>query len=565
MPTPVNMPLDALEELAQSLASLRGFFNPPREVDHVSMHLSALRYHVGRVDPSTRVVVVLGGTGTGKSTLVNRLLGADISHASSLRTFTAGAVAVVATTDALPDGFADLPVADAPTTPTRGEPDRLTRVVYPASRFPSLVLVDTPDVDGSLPEHHTTAERLFRFADVVVFVTTPEKYQMTELWPFYQLGRRYHVPSLFVMNKVDAPGPAEDFELQLHQALGTAAAVYQVARDDSLRAIDPSRSLDALRDGLALLAGERRSSPCRGHRQRAEDLARRIEDTLLQPLETRRRAVDESLRRLEDLGTPRAGVDVGEVAADLAHRLRQKSVLYLLGLPRVWEHVRQLPGAIAGLPRSAWERLSGTRGASRLEAPPGSAAPLPDFRQELVDKFLAHHARLDELLRPFGDTQAEWKTDPDHAGRIADEELDGLRQWLAQRWDSEPRDTRLVRKLLRRLPGGDRLIPLSEAAPYLLTIACVVKGAALGPVDLVVLGAYSFATWLLERLSSEVRAKVHETNVRIGQRFAALVEKQTEQARRWLDAAAPSGARVAEIRRRVERLLELMPTEAREP
>ena len=52
---------------------------------------AALRFHLRDAGRPPRVVAILGGTGTGKSTLVNRLLGANVSAASFRRTFTAGA------------------------------------------------------------------------------------------------------------------------------------------------------------------------------------------------------------------------------------------------------------------------------------------------------------------------------------------------------------------------------------------------------------------------------------------------------------------------------------------
>src|SRR5688572_6597314 len=56
---------------------------------------AALRFHLDRPEKvDAPLVAVIGGTGTGKSTLVNRLLGANVSAASFRRTFTAGAVAI---------------------------------------------------------------------------------------------------------------------------------------------------------------------------------------------------------------------------------------------------------------------------------------------------------------------------------------------------------------------------------------------------------------------------------------------------------------------------------------
>src|SRR5271168_2168341 len=55
------------------------------------------------------VVCILGGTGTGKSTLVNRILEANLSAASFRRTFTSGAVAIARSIGDVAEGWLGLP------------------------------------------------------------------------------------------------------------------------------------------------------------------------------------------------------------------------------------------------------------------------------------------------------------------------------------------------------------------------------------------------------------------------------------------------------------------------
>lgn len=600
-PLPHNA-IAVIDDLSRSLTSLGPLHREHQAVlARLTLHLTALRHHVARDMTAPRIVVVLGGTGTGKSTLVNRLLETEVTATSFRRTFTAGAVAVLAPSVELPDGFAGLPTADEPSPPTRGTDGRLTRVRVDAPLLRSLILIDSPDLDGSVREHHATADRLFRFADVALFVTTPEKYQMKETWPFYHLARRYALPSLFVINKLDEPGPAADFERQLRETLQLEMPLFHVSRDDSGHAVDPARSLDALRAALLNLPPDSDATRRAGQKHRARDLVGRIEDELLCPLEHRRKVINEIRQRLKQINPPTGHVDVAGMAAELRRRLEDKSLLYLLGPRRVLERLRQVPGLIARLPRSTWDLLTqhGRRG-QHVEPPAADQATLPDFRQELIDLFRVHQARLDELLRPCnaepdrwqinvdaeagewkmdvaakagerrmdGDPEAGeckldvedhaggWKMDVAHAGAIADSELAELKNWLAQHWNDEPRDTRFVRKLLGKLPGGARLVQLSEAAPYLLTVACVVKGALLGPLDLVILGGFFGTTWLLERMSNEVRSKVHDTNRRIEQRFAALIAAQNARVDRWLDQQAPTRARLDRLQEQAYRLNE---------
>ena len=126
---------------------------------------------------------------------------------------------------------------------------------------------------------------------------------------------------------------------------------------------------------------------------------------------------------------------------------------------------------------------------------------------------------------------------PDAAGRIAEEELADLRTWLEHRWNATPRDTRAVQSLLKYLPGGKKLTAVAESAPYLLVIALIAHHAMFG-TDLVVLGGYTLATWLTERLSNEVAARTRAANERIADRFTRLAHEQIQKMCAWIEQQA---------------------------
>src|SRR5688500_822250 len=91
-------------------------------IDRAVLELDALRFHL-ESSPAKPVVVLLGGTGTGKSTLANRLLAASeaITASSFRRTFTAGPVAIVAKPTDVPAGWLGLTHQVAQSLPARGE------------------------------------------------------------------------------------------------------------------------------------------------------------------------------------------------------------------------------------------------------------------------------------------------------------------------------------------------------------------------------------------------------------------------------------------------------------
>jgi hypothetical protein len=173
---------------------------------------AAMRFHLRRGPKSgAPLLAIVGGTGTGKSTLVNRLLGRNVSAASIRRTFTSGPVAIARAASDVPEGWLGVehvPASEAE-LPARGRAGTLVVVTADApGGYP--VLVDTPDLDGDQPAHHAQADRVFRWADAVLFLVTPEKYQMTELLPYYRLAGRYALPALYVMNKCEEAAVLDD-------------------------------------------------------------------------------------------------------------------------------------------------------------------------------------------------------------------------------------------------------------------------------------------------------------------------------------------------------------------
>jgi hypothetical protein len=175
---------------------------------------------------------------------------------------------------------------------------------------------------------------------------------------------------------------------------------------------------------------------------------------------------------------------------------------------------------------------------------------VPDFKTTVSDQFAVVQSRIEDVMRssPAGQrwlsaNEASYKQarmEPGAAGAIVSEELAELEKWLEERWNATPRDTLLLMRLLRHLPGGEKLSKWTEAAPYLLAVVVATHHAILGPVDLVVLGGWSLATWLTEKLSNEVATRTRMTNRRIAERFSELAHTQINRVSDWLNAQAPT-------------------------
>jgi hypothetical protein len=161
--------------------------------------------------------------------------------------------------------------------------------------------------------------------------------------------------------------------------------------------------------------------------------------------------------------------------------------------------------------------------------------------------------------RPIGEgSYAASRLDPVDAGKIADEELAELKAWLERRWNANPRDTRMIERFIKHVPGGRKLAQWSESAPYLLTLVLVAKGAVFGHIDLLILGGYSLATWAGEKLSNEVTGRARETNLKIEQRFVELASEQIRRTCDWLDRQAPSVRSIEELEQQSRLVTELL-------
>jgi hypothetical protein len=557
--------LPKLSDVRRSLSAI-GTRAPAQAVaiDRALIDLGALEFHLGPM-PQRMIITLLGGTGTGKSTLANRLLEArdeEFTASNFRRTFTAGPVALVGNATDIPSAWLGLPHVAATTLPARGEAGRLIVVASPAPSplLGKAVLVDTPDVDGDQPQHHALADRAFRFAHAAVFVASPEKYQMTELLPYYRLAARYAVPALFVMNKVEDRAVVDDFTQQLAAAGFASPRVFVQPRDDSTFAASSGETVDDLREAIATLTPPAEAKQQVGLRRRVEDLASRVADQVVEPLRVTRRAADVAINALRELRARDAGVDVDPMTRQLRKRMQQRSILYLMGPQRMLERLRAAPAMFAKLPRSTIDLFRGKSTTTEPEEKT-SKVELPDFAAIVADQFAVAQERMADVIRAHlpatSDADASWRIDRSHAAEIVTTETDALRAWLEQRWNSSPRDTALILKLVQKLPGGQRLTRLSESAPYLVVIACGLNHLAFSGLDLLVIGGFSLATWLGEKLSDEVAQRTRQANKNIDIRFAELLRRQANEAIAWLAARIPAANDLDALARQLDELREL--------
>ncbi len=129
-------------------------------------------------------VFFLGGTGTGKSTVFDAVCGAAVSAVGAERPKTAGAIGFAHEQAVLEPGFPfpEFRFVKHPLdlhrglSPLLGEPGVIHLRLHDLAEWTSVILVDTPDVDSVEAANRKLVETLWRLADLVVFVTSQEKY-----------------------------------------------------------------------------------------------------------------------------------------------------------------------------------------------------------------------------------------------------------------------------------------------------------------------------------------------------------------------------------------------------
>jgi GTP-binding protein EngB required for normal cell division len=193
------------------------------------------------------VVALAGGTGVGKSALLNRLTGSEVAEEGRRRPTTSVPLAVSARASVEVDALLDwLDIADRRTVPD-ALPD-------------GLVVVDLPDHDSVVEEHHVTAERLRRRVDALVVVTDPLKYARADLHTGLLGDLVAHADVTLVgFNRIDELDDADreacllDLRARLDQdGLADTPVVATSART--------GEGVDGLRDRLVELAAARRAA-----------------------------------------------------------------------------------------------------------------------------------------------------------------------------------------------------------------------------------------------------------------------------------------------------------------
>ncbi len=154
----------SLVEIIDQLEAVAGYAGPWRplrkELPVLRTRLEELRERAGQLD-DVLLIALVGGSGVGKSTLLNALAGDELAATSEFR-----------------------PCTDVPTVyrPPGANTDFGQWREVSGSALEYLVIIDTPDSDTIVRDHRETVLEVLRTCDLVVICADAEKYLDEATW-----------------------------------------------------------------------------------------------------------------------------------------------------------------------------------------------------------------------------------------------------------------------------------------------------------------------------------------------------------------------------------------------
>ncbi len=207
------------------------------------------------------LAVVGGSTGAGKSTLVNSVVGREVSLPGVLRPTTRSPVLVHHPDDAR--WFADqriLPgLARITGKHSSSDGPGAVRLVSTDAIQSGLALLDAPDIDSVVSANRDLAAQLLAAADLWVFVTTAARYADAVPWDLLREASERGTSVAVVLDRVPA---ASLDEIRVHLAAMLReqrleqAPIFTVLESDLEDGLLPSSQTQRLRDWLDALAGD---------------------------------------------------------------------------------------------------------------------------------------------------------------------------------------------------------------------------------------------------------------------------------------------------------------------
>ncbi len=473
-------------------------------------------------------VVVLGGaTGVGKSSLFNCLVGIGLSPVAVRRPTTTAAMACVWEADRLAEAK---PLLDRLGVDERRQLTRdsaLDRSVV-RDALAGMVLVDLPDHDSAVREHQAEVDHAVAQADVVIWVTDPQKYADASWHDRYLKALVHHTDvMMIVLNQID--------RLPQEAVAECVADLARLVEEDGLTGVRVIPVSARTKEGIDELRREL-TERVAGRRAAADRLAADVDriaerlTPLLLPKDTgeeptQQQTGDEPAEsavpdeaRAEAMEGLRAAAGVSSLADAVSRRMaaRDQAAVStpLRGLAALWERrARQSKGGPAGPSSSG--RATGHNGDG-----PANSRTLRDLVRLATEPLAAmpgpvpvDRAALDTVLSRLGEAMTERL--PEEWARTLRAQILATRSVLADRIDT----ALAACELDARSSGRKRPIRFAHAA--LLAMAAAGIGLLVGAeaavptwIGAAMIAAGLAGTWILDGVA---RAKQRRAAAAAGQ------------------------------------------------
>ncbi|MDY6990336.1 MAG: GTPase [Thermodesulfobacteriota bacterium] len=213
-------------ELAQVLHLLDepSFFSfTTQERQSLEDKANELSQKLASIEGSFLTVGLLGGTGVGKSTLMNALSGSEIASTSHRRPHTDK---VLVYRHVAANHLPPLPLENIP----------WHEITHEVAAIKQILLCDLPDFDSLVGEHHEQVLRFMEHLDILVWVTSPEKYADGRFYELLHMVPKAKQNFSFVLNKTDLLFEGETLETGYEHMASVAKKFQEHIKDAGIAA-----------------------------------------------------------------------------------------------------------------------------------------------------------------------------------------------------------------------------------------------------------------------------------------------------------------------------------------
>jgi GTP-binding protein EngB required for normal cell division len=193
----------------------------PAETHAMKDKVERLSQKLASIDQSLLTIGILGGTGVGKSTLMNALAGSKIASTSHRRPHTDHVLIYRHVEAGLPSALSSTEVP-------------WQEITHHADSVQQILLCDLPDFDSLVGEHHNHVLDFLEHLDLLMWVTSPEKYGDGRFYELLRAVPKARQNFFFVLNKIDLLFDGDSLEVGYKQLERVNARFLEHIREQGI-------------------------------------------------------------------------------------------------------------------------------------------------------------------------------------------------------------------------------------------------------------------------------------------------------------------------------------------